>query len=115
MQNNLEEYLNPKPEGDIDLIAEVRKLLVESGLTQNVITAYDTSRFIIEGQGKVSHVQRFLLNRFWNLQLSICKGSVEERYCLIPDGDIRDWLSLFKVKVLPFVIANGLPIAIPNV
>jgi len=103
------DYLQVREEGDIDLIAHVRKLLIESGLQQNVVESYDTNRFIIEGLNKASHVQRFLLNRFWSLQLSLFNDSIEERFCLIQNGNVNDWIKLFQSKVLPFIIAKNLP------
>ena len=107
----VEQYHLKRQEGELDLVAEVRKALVESGLLQKVIDAYDNNRFIVEASGKASSVQRFLLNRYWNQELIFSeKPSIEERYCLIPNGTVEDWLRLFKAKVLPFVIAHDLPI-----
>jgi len=106
-------YHSPKMDGDIDLVTEVRNMLVASGLLPKVQTCFDTNRFIIEASGKASDVQRFLLNRYWSQQLmSSSRHSIEERYCLIPDGTITDWLHLFQTKVLPFIIANDLPTSI---
>lgn len=110
LQQGVEQFFQPKAEGDIDLVAEVRKLLNESGLQVEVANAYDTNRFVVEAVGKSSDVQRHLLNRFFAQQLvSAPTQSIEERYCLIPDGKIEDWLNLFRAKVLPFLIVNRLP------
>lgn len=107
------QYLQQKPEDDIDLIKEVRDVMLASGLHNLVTANFDTNRFILEAQGKNSSAQRFLLNRFWTFQLmSSVKPSTEERYCLIPNGTVEDWLRLFKTKVLPFVIENNLPVKI---
>jgi hypothetical protein len=104
------QYYQPKPEGDIDLVSEVRRVLVEAGLNQLVEANYDNNRFIVDAANKPSSVQRFLLNRFWNYQLVSCEAvSIDERYCLIPNGTVQDWLKLFTEKVLPFAIANQLP------
>jgi hypothetical protein len=108
--DSLSHYAQPTPDGDIDLVQEVRTRLLNSGLHSKVIEAYDNNRFIVEAENKISDVQRFLLNRYWNSQLMSCnKPSIEERYCLIPNGEIKDWLRLFEQKVLPFVIENELP------
>lgn len=109
----IQQYSQPKPEGDIDLVALVRERLVTAGLAKLAETGYDTNRFVIEAAGKPSSVQRYLLNRYWHLQLmSSQKPCSEERYCLIPNGTVNDWLNLFTTKVLPFVIANNLPVSI---
>lgn len=103
------EYHQVRDPGDIDLIATVRDILVQSGLGNN-LSAYDCNRFIQEGLNKPSKVQRYLLNRFWNHQLMVSQSiSIEERYCLIPDGNHDQWLTLFRDKIVPFLIANNLP------
>lgn len=109
----VEYYSGAKEEQDIDLISVVRSQLVSSGLANRLSTAFDSNRFIVEAAGRKSDIQRFLLNRYWNQQLmSSNKMSIEERYCLIPDGSTDEWLKLFQDKVLPFIIENGLPIEI---
>jgi hypothetical protein len=98
-------------EGEIDLIATVREILVASIGTNRVVEAYDTNRFIVMSQGRNSDVQRSNLNRYWSYQLlSAPAQSQEERYCLIPNGTISDWLGLFQSKIMPFVIEHSLPI-----
>lgn len=113
IQNGISQYYQPKPQGDIDLTATVRQLLVEAGLLQNVLVAFDNHRFVLESIGKPSNVQRFLMNRYWNQQLMVAPvPSIEERYCLIPDGTVENWLTFFRGKVLPFIISNNLPMVI---
>ena len=103
-------YFQPLKEGDINLVEVVRTLLMECGLGQQVPMAYDQNTYIQQAQGKNVEAQRYLLNRYWNLQLLSCPDiSIEERYCLIPNGSIEDWVRLFKAKVLPFCIKNQLP------
>lgn len=106
-------YMAPREDGEIDLIAEVRKALCESGLAQQVTAWYDTNESIQAATTKKAEVQRYLLNRFWNVQLLSTKAtSFDERYCLVPNGDTQDWLRLFKEKVLPFAVAHSLPRAL---
>lgn len=113
LQQGIKQYYQPKNPNDMDLVAIVREDLISSGLANHLPTAYDNSRFIQEAVGKDSNVQRFLLNRYWTQQLMSAKQvSIEERYCLIPNGDVQDWLRLFRSKVLPFIIQNDLPIPI---
>lgn len=109
-QNPADVYYAPKPEGDIDLVLEVRNILAASGLLMKLPETYDNHRFILEAAGKPSSVQRFLLNRYWAAQLAMApRPSVEERYCLIPNGAVADWLDLFRKKIVPFVLDNDLP------
>lgn len=111
MDNGIKQYLQPKPDGDLDLITVVRAKMLDAGLKKLVESNFDTNHFIIEASGKHSTAQRYLLNRFWSLQLmSSPKVSTEERYCLIPNGSVDDWLRLWTDKVLPFIISNNLPI-----
>lgn len=110
LQPRFEQYHQTKDANDIDLTAVVRTILVEAGLLQYVIAAYDNDRFILEAQNKPSEVQRFLLNRYWSFQLMQSeKSSIEERSYLIPNGEIEDWIRLFQNKVLPFILENNLP------
>lgn len=104
-----QDYFKPRTEGEIDLVAEVRNILVSSGLGQN-IGNYDDNRIIVDAVDKSSAVQRFQLNRFFALQMVMVNAnSTEERFCLIPNGNVSDWLILFKSKVLPFLIEHNLP------
>lgn len=109
----VQQYHQAKPEGDMDLVGEVRKRLLDCGLHAAVETSFNTNRFVIEATDKPSSVQRHLMNRYWALQLmSSTKPTTEERYCLIPNGTVEQWLDLFSKKVLPFVVENKLPVTI---
>jgi hypothetical protein len=104
-----QDYFKPRAEGEIDLVAEVRNILISNGLGQN-IENYDNNRIIVDAVDKSSAVQRFQLNRFFALQMVMVNAnSTEERFCLIPNGDVSDWLVLFKSKVVPFLIEHSLP------
>lgn len=114
-QQRVQNYIQPKPAGDIDLVSEVRACLVSAGLTPLLVDAYDNNRFVKEAVGKEATVQRFLLNRYWSQQLmSSNKPTTEERYALIPNGEVSSWLALFKSKILPFAIENNLPRVLGN-
>ena len=48
-----------------------------------------------------SRSMRFWVNQFFNkLLLREAKSTVEERRCLIPDGNDNEWLELFEKKVV---------------
>lgn len=113
LQQGIDHYHQPRAEGEVDLIATVRQLLIEAGLAQRVSAFFDTNRFIVEAINKNSSAQRFLLNKYWSLQLmASTTPSIEERFCLIPNGTTGDWLRLFSSRLMPFIIANELPVKI---
>jgi hypothetical protein len=110
MNESLNQYFSKKNNNDIDLISEVRNLLISVGLIYK-ISNYDNHKFIVSAVDKASEVQRYYLNRYWSEQLMQCSASTTDvRYYLIPDGEISYWLELFKDKILPYVLENNLPI-----
>lgn len=113
IQQGIDQYHQPRAEGEIDLVASVREMLINAGLAQRVSAFFDTNRFIVEAQNKNSSAQRFLLNKYWSIQLmASTTPSTEERFCLIPNGTTGDWLRLFNNKILPFIVSNELPVKI---
>lgn len=113
MQRGVAQYNTARQEGDMDLVNEVRMLLNANGLQGKVIELYNTDKFIVEAEGKAPNIQRFLLNRYWNQQLMCSQAnSMDQRYCLIPNGEVIDWLRLFKESVMPFILQNNLPIRV---
>jgi len=106
----ISQYLAPLQENEIDLVAKVREILHSHGLHAQVTAAYDNHHHIREAQGKNEIVQRYWLNRYWNLQLLSCsQPSMEQRYCLIPNGSTADWVRLFKASIAPFCMTHSLP------
>jgi hypothetical protein len=54
-----------------------------------------------------------LLNQFWNVQLMACPAvSINERYCLIYQGEIASWQTLINDTVVPFATLHRLPRAL---
>lgn len=112
-QQNIELFTNLRTVGEIDLVTEVRNILCSVGLTKEVAESYDTNQYIIDAAPLCPEAQRFLLNRFWNLQLlAIGITSVEQRFCLIDSGEYKDWIKLFKESIVPFAVSNRLPIVL---
>jgi hypothetical protein len=106
------EYQQVREPGDRDLVAEVRQKLIQAGVPMESMVHFNNHQNIIDASNKKPEAQRFLLNRYWNIQLLNCpKTSADERFCLIPNGTLDDWMRLFEAKVLPFIITNGLPVA----
>lgn len=107
---NMEVFTAERLDTDICLVSSVREMLVASGLLPNVIVYFDTNNYIQEAYKMRPEGQRFLLNRFWNLQLLVIDvNTVDERFCLISNGECIDWLRLFKQKILPCAILHRLP------
>lgn len=95
---------------DIDLIEEVRKRLIAAGLQKEVSVAYESNQYILDASRMRPEAQRFLLNRYWHLQMvSLGTESIEQRYCLIQTGEFKDWLKLFDQMILPLCIKIRLP------
>lgn len=94
---------------DIDLVSVVRDLFIKEGLGDYLAIAYDRDQHIIDARNKRPEVQRHLLNLYLNLQLMKAKtDSSTIRYCLLPDGEIHDWLMHFRSFVLPFIKDNDI-------
>lgn len=104
-------YLSEKQNSDIDLINEVRNILIGEGLGRQVEAYFDTNELILQSLGKDSVVQRFNLNRYWTLQILASNDprSSDVRYHLIHSGNPSDWLDLFKEGVVPFIVHHHLP------
>lgn len=113
-QPNQHIFTDARLPDDINLVDTVAELLIQNNCPQDRLNDYYYSNhYIHDARNLRPEAQRFLLNRYWNLQLlSINKSSIEERYCLISNGEFEDWLKLFSKVVIPFVIENNLPTAI---
>jgi hypothetical protein len=113
LNSGVEHYMSPRQEGEIDLVKEVRALLVDSGLAANLEKAFDNHHQIIEARDKPSQVQRYLMNRYWTTQLMIhANKTAEHRFFLIPNGSVQQWLELFKNTIIPFLVEHNLPVEI---
>lgn len=109
-QQNIELFTTQRQPGELDLISEVRNILCAAGLNKEVERSYDTNQYIIDGANLTTEAQRFLLNRFWNIQLiALGVNSVEQRFCLIDSGEYKDWIKLFKESIVPYAVSNRLP------
>lgn len=103
-------FFSNRAEGDLDMIQEVRHILQTSGLANEAAIAFDTNQYIIDAVNIGPEGQRFLLNRFWNLQLlALGVSSIEERFCLVETGPYSDWIRLFKSKIVPCLVKHRLP------
>jgi hypothetical protein len=100
--------VNPFPDrqpGDTDLVAEVSKLLQQAG--HHDPFGWVTQLNISNPHGVGPKLQRFLINRYWRLKMGLCNAdSTMERYCLIESGEDSDYLEIFNVNIIPFIVRN---------
>lgn len=110
-EKGCEVYISKQNSGGVDLINEVRDILIGEGLGRQVETYFDTNELILQSVGKDSVVQRFNLNRYWTLQILASNDprTSDVRYHLIHSGNPSDWLDLFKEGVVPFIVHHHLP------
>lgn len=109
-QDRSEEYNTPRDPSEIDLCKTVKEILIEASLGDHLrpLDEYIEQTRIAD---KKPQVQRFYLNRFIFMQLLMASmDTMESRYCLVNDGEISDWIYLFKKKILPIFIECGLPL-----
>lgn len=100
------EYIEDRGPTEIDLLEIVENLLAESGLfnTKMILRDYFIKNQVVD---KKPNVQRFYMNKFFQIQLLVMEtNTIEQRFCLITDGTVEDWLNLFKRKILPFLREN---------
>lgn len=108
--NTLEQYKAQPSATDIDLVLIVRNMFLDQGMEASMAIGFDCDQHIVDARNKRPEVQRHLLNRYFNLQLMYASvDSSAQRYCLIPDGEIEQWLAFFKQSVLPFCVQHGIP------
>ena len=120
MQNQSVPVYKSDSADDTCLMTEVKKILSGFG----VVCKYDSfdayfsnvaAMLGVERFDMLSHeYQRMFMNRYWHGQLNsltaVGVNTIEERFCLVPNGDLSDWLNLFKLKVAPCAMVNALPV-----
>lgn len=110
MQQSANNYFEARQPNDLDLIAMVREELRQAGLELLIQANYDNHPRLINAKQRRPEVQRYELNRYWQLQLLATDAhSVEERFHLIPNGTVEEWFRLFKHKIVPFAVKHQLP------
>lgn len=106
-------YFAARQQNEIDVVQEVRTILLKSGFPKHVIDMFDNDPTIVNATTKNAWTQRYLLNRYWTLQLQSAPANSEQaRYFLLPEGDIHEWLNCFQTVVIPFAIENKLPVSL---
>ncbi len=108
IKDRSQEYMAIRGPNEIDLYQVVVDSFIKSGIGNKVplIEAYFVKYDLLD---KKPEVQRFYLNRYFNLELmKATVDSMDQRYCLINDGTIEDWIRLYKTKILPFLLQYNL-------
>lgn len=106
-------YFAQRQPGEIDVVDEVRKIMLASGFPRHTVEMFDSDPTIVNASNKNCFTQRYLLNRYWTLQLqSAASNSEQARYFLLPEGDIKEWLRCFETVVIPFALDNNLPVSL---
>lgn len=99
-----------RQEGDRDLVAEVRDILVQTGCPEETVAAtFDQNRFVAAAQGRIPIVQRTHLNRFLCLALMTShQDTIMMRSELLPNGATDLWVKHINDVVAPFIAENKL-------
>lgn len=106
----IELYHMAKPEGDPDLVQQVRGILSSAGVTEDGLSRnYDGHRFIQAGVGKTSPVQRANLVRFTSLTLMRSAVPATSLMADLPvSGSLEPWVKHMESKVAPFIAKHKL-------
>lgn len=110
-------YNRPRERREMDLIDDVRQLLLQSVGRDVVEQAFDQNRFIQEGRMRNAHAQQYCLNRYFSLQfMTLAPEHIDDsqmaRFSLLTDAHPLDWLTVFRQKVLPTLIHYRLPVVV---
>ena len=109
---NMNYFLPQADKQDICLVKACRDILVNYAAAAPRISNFDENHYIKQAQNLPWEGQRHLLNRYWNTQMMVDPAnSMDERYCLLDAIHYKDWLTIFREKIVPFCIKNNLPVA----
>lgn len=98
-------YFEPKPEGDRDLVKEVRDIFQQAGISDQALSeTYDANRHIVSAHGKTSLVQRFKINSFTEIALAMsAEDTISIREEILPAGPMDHWVDQYRTKIAPFL------------
>jgi hypothetical protein len=100
-------FTEPRLADDLDLLAEVTTLL--SKANHPAPSKWTTDNIVKDAHGAAPKLQRFLINRYWNVQLGLCKESMTAvRFCLFETGEHKDYLDTFNKGVVPSIVKHNL-------
>ena len=104
-------FFDERIEGEIDLVEEVVKLFRLGGILSNKIDLFLNNHLIVSAKNKPAMVQRHLINRWSTLQLNTSSlPTMNEKYVLVPNGELSHWLAMYKESIVPFFVRADLPV-----
>lgn len=109
VRDRSDEFLNERIDGEVDLYQMVCSQFMRFNMVDKIpiLSDYFNKNDLMK---KKPNVQKFYLNKFFNIQLlQLDVNTSAERYCLITDGSIEDWINLFNSKIMPFLAEHDLP------
>jgi len=94
--------------GVVDAIA----LNIADGYSQEAADAFLSNPDFQDYNDNTQEVQRGLVNRVLVRKLLVHRADSPEPVvdiilCLVPDGDVESWMTVFKIAVLPYLKANN--------
>ncbi len=101
-------YFEKKPEGDRDLVKEVRDIFQEAGISDKALSeTFDQNRHIISARDKTSIVQRHHINRFTEIALAVSReDTIAIREEILPAGTTDHWIEQYRDKIAPFLASK---------
>lgn len=105
----LELWKMEKPEGDVDLVKQVRDDLLAAGCTEEgLVRNFDEHRHIKMSVGKTSPVQRANIVRYTDIVLKRSVVPTNLMSELTISGSLEPWSKHMKSKVTPFIAKHKL-------
>jgi len=94
--------------GVVDAVA----LNIADGYSQEAADAFLSNPDFQDYNDNTQEVQRGLVNRVLVRKLLVHRADNPESVvdiilCLVPDGDVESWMTVFKIAVLPYLKANN--------
>lgn len=100
-------FIETRKESDPDVVVEITALLTQANHPNP--QAWLEADTVKQAAAAAPKLQRFLVNRHWRLALGMCKESTTaERFCLLDEGKVEDYLKVFKEAILPVVVRHAL-------
>ena len=109
LRQSFDMFNQPRQVNDIDLVQMVRDQFIAFN-RQDKLPVFDSHPIILDAVDKTPAIQRWLLNRYWFVQLANAPvPTLNVRLRLIPDGTEEEWFKQFTEHVFPFVVEHDLP------
>lgn len=96
---------------DYCFVTNIQNVMLSRGFSPECQTNFAEAKIVIDAREMRPIAQRVLMNRYFRTQMLSVReqDSINERSCLIDNGEFQDWMRLFEETVVPFLIQNCLP------